>query len=706
MKTQESPEAASIYQTFAFYVMLLLIIGIVVGFASTYFAGASAGPFNPNTINSGDTAWVLAASALVLLMTPAVGFFYGGLVTSKNVVSVIKQTLLIMGLVSIQWVLVGYSLAFGQDFQGIIGGLNFFGLSGVGFAPSSYAKTIPQSAFMIFQAMGAIITPALIIGSIVERVRFRTLVIFVLLWTTLVYDPVAHWIWGSGGWLQKLGVLDFAGGAVVHTNAGFAGLAAALVIGKRRDFKQGEAIASHHVPFVLLGAGLLWFGWVGFNGGSALGASPVAVNAFIVTNTAGAAGALVWMLLSWAEKKKPSAMSTAIGAVCGLIAITPASGFVGPMASLAIGIISSLVSYLALYLRSQRTQIDDTLDVWAAHGISGVTGVLLTGVFAEKAINNAGNNGLLFGNPTQFGIQLLAVFVTLAYSFGMTFLLLKVLAPLGLRVSAQEEAEGLDVAVHGEEAYGLTKSLGEAEARITQLEARTDELHHLADLALRPASNASRNQQKPKYASASVAPDKSLNTRTISEQPTYMHEQPEPVYASTSLGKFTKTRLTSDQPAYTRKQQEPVSASAAPKNQLDMSLLYDQFAYPQDPSESLYTAAPTATGNRADMSLLYEQPAYLRNQPERVYTSAPVGSGNPAKTNGRSNQPVYVPKRPEPVEASASSASKKLRATNTLYGFSEDPYTSTSSGSLQILPCGHRGLANARFCNICGAVVS
>jgi ammonium transporter, Amt family len=515
MQTQESLDSTSTYQTsssyykLAFYVMALLAVGLVAGFASTYFAGASAGPFNPSAINSGDTAWVLTASALVLLMTPAVGFFYGGLVTSKNVVGVIKQTLLILALVSIQWILFGYSLAFGPDFHGVIGGLGFFGLNGVGFAPSSYAKTIPQLAFMIFQAMGAIITPALIIGSIVQRVRFRTLVIFVLLWTTLVYDPIAHWIWGNGGWLQQMGVLDFAGGAVVHTSAGFAGLAAAMVIGKRRDFKQGEAIASHHVPFVLLGAGLLWFGWVGFNGGSALAASPIAVNAFVVTNTAGAAGALVWMLLSWAEKRKPSAMSTAIGAVCGLIAITPASGYVGPVASLAIGIIAGLVSYIALYVRSQRTQIDDTLDVWAAHGMSGVTGVILTGVFAEKAINNAGNNGLLFGNPTQFGIQIMAVLVTLAYSFGITFLLLKVLAPLGLRVSAQEEAEGLDIAVHGEEAYSLTTGLQEAEARITELEAQTDELRYLANLASRAASN--RSQSQPQQASSL---SRSLSTTT------------------------------------------------------------------------------------------------------------------------------------------------------------------------------------------------
>src|SRR5436305_2689449 len=267
--------------------------------------------------------------------------FLRGMVTSKNVVSVIKQSLLILGIVSIQWVLIGYSLVFGNDLGGVIGGLNFIGLKGVGYAPNAnYAATIPQLAFMIFQAMFAIITPALIIGSFVERIRFRVLVLFVILWSTLVYDPIAHWVWGMGGWLHNLGALDFAGGTVVHISAGFAGLAAAIVIGRRRSYQQGQAIASNNVPFVLLGAALLWFGWFGFNAGSALSASPLAVSAFVVTNTAAAACALTWMILSWAENRKPSAMATATGAVCGLVAITPASGVVGPMASIDIGIIA------------------------------------------------------------------------------------------------------------------------------------------------------------------------------------------------------------------------------------------------------------------------------------------------------------------------------------------------------------------------------
>lgn len=454
--TQQVPGLNASHRPFLWQVLVLAIIGLGIGYASTFFAGASSGAVDAKAINTGDTAWVLISAALVMVMTPAVGFFYGGMVTSKNVVSVIKQSLLILGIVSIQWVLVGYSLVFGKDQGGIIGGLNFFGLEGVGYAPNAdYAGTIPQLAFMVFQAMFAIITPALIIGSFVERIRFRTLVLFVILWSTLVYDPIAHWVWGVGGWLRNLGALDFAGGTVVHISAGFAGLAAAIVIGKRRNFKLGEAIASNNVPFVLLGAALLWFGWFGFNAGSALSASALAVNAFVVTNTAAAACALTWMALSWAEHKKPSAMATATGAVCGLVAITPASGFVGPVASIAIGVIAGVVTYLMLFIRSKFTRIDDTLDVWAAHGMGGLTGAVLTGVFAEKVINGAGNNGLLFGNPGQLLTQVLAVLVTAGYAFVVTFILLKILSPLGLRVSEKEEAEGLDLAVHGEEGYRL-----------------------------------------------------------------------------------------------------------------------------------------------------------------------------------------------------------------------------------------------------------
>jgi ammonium transporter, Amt family len=436
--------------------LAIVLIGLGVGAASRLFAGASSGAFNPQAINTGDTAWVLAASALVMIMTPAVGFFYGGMVRSKNVISVIKQSIVILSLISIQWVLFGYSLVFGKDIGGVIGGLNFAGLMGVGYAPNpAYAATIPQLAFMIFQAMFAIITPALIIGSFAERIRFRTLIVFVLLWATLVYDPIAHWVWGVGGWLRNLGALDFAGGTVVHISAGFAGLAAALIIGRRLGTKPGDAMPANNVPLTLLGAALLWFGWFGFNAGSALSASPLAVNAFVVTNTAAAACALTWMALSWIENKKPSALATATGLVCGLVAITPASGFVGPMASIAIGIIAGGVTYLAVFLRSKKARVDDTLDVWAAHGMGGLVGALLTGVFAEKVINSAGANGLLFGNPGQFLTQLVAVAVTATYSFVVTLLLFLLLSRFKLRVSDKEELEGLDQAAHGEDAYRL-----------------------------------------------------------------------------------------------------------------------------------------------------------------------------------------------------------------------------------------------------------
>jgi ammonium transporter, Amt family len=437
--------------------IITLAVGVAAGAGAKLLAGGSAGPFKVGDINTGDTAWVMASAALVMIMTPAVGFFYGGMVRSKNVVSVIKQSVVVLALVSIQWVLFGYSLAFGKDIGGgILGGLGFFGLNGVGYAPNpDYAPTIPHLAYMIFQAMFAIITPALIIGAFVERIRFRTLIVFILLWTTLVYDPIAHWVWNPDGWLHKLGALDFAGGTVVHASSGFAALAAAIVVGKRIGFKKGEATQANNVPFTILGAALLWFGWFGFNAGSALAASPLAVSAFVATNTAAAAAALTWMALSWVQNGRPSALATATGAVCGLVAITPASGFVGPLSSIAIGVIGGLVTYLMLLFRSRKTLIDDTLDVWAAHGMGGVTGAILTGVFAEKVINSAGANGLLFGNPGQLLTQILAVVATAAYSFVVTFLLLKLLSYMGLRVTDREEALGLDLAAHGEEGYRI-----------------------------------------------------------------------------------------------------------------------------------------------------------------------------------------------------------------------------------------------------------
>jgi Amt family ammonium transporter len=398
---------------------------------------------------------MLASAALVMIMTPAVGFFYGGMVSAKNVVSVIKQSVVILSLVSVQWVIIGYSLAFAPDIgHGLLGNLSFFGLRGVGYAPDpNYAATIPALVYMIFQAMFAIVTPALIIGAFVGRIRFLTLCVFTLLWSTIVYDPVAHWVWSPNGWLHAMGALDFAGGTVVHMTAGFSAIAAAMLVGKRLK-EEHPAISANNVPFVILGAVLLWFGWFGFNAGSALAAGPLAASAFVVTNTAAAAAALTWVVLSWAENKKPSAMAAATGAVCGLVAITPASGFVGPMASIAIGVLGGVITYLAVYLRSKRIGIDDTLDVWAAHGIGGLSGAVLTGVFAEKAINSAGNNGALFGNPHQLVVQIVAVVATGIYSFIATWIILKVVSfVFSLRVSVSDEEMGLDIASHGEAAY-------------------------------------------------------------------------------------------------------------------------------------------------------------------------------------------------------------------------------------------------------------
>jgi Amt family ammonium transporter len=403
-------------------------------------------------INSGDTAWVLVSSALVLVMTPALAFFYGGMVRKKNVLSTLNLSFIIIGLISIQWVLIGYTLAFGSNIGGLIGGLNFAGLTGVGGAPNAdYAPTIPHLAFAAYQMMFAIITPALITGAFVERVRFKTFLVFVLLWATLVYDPLAHWVWGTGGMLRGLGVLDFAGGTVVHVAAGFSALAFAIVIGQRRWFGHAP-IEPSNIPFTVLGAGLLWMGWFGFNAGSALAANGLAVNALVTTNTAAAAAAVMWMLLSWRDKK-PSVLGIVTGAVVGLVAITPAAGYVTPLAALVIGALASPISYYAIKLR-QRMNLDESLDVWACHGMGGLWGALATGLFASKAINPAGADGLLYGNPQQLLVQLLGVVVAIAFAFGMTYLIATALKKLmGLRVSHNAEEVGLDISEHGERAY-------------------------------------------------------------------------------------------------------------------------------------------------------------------------------------------------------------------------------------------------------------
>ena len=403
-------------------------------------------------INAGDTAWILVATALVMMMTPALAFFYGGMVRKKNLLSTINLSFITVGLISLQWVLIGYTLAFGTSLGGLIGGLNFFGLSNVGAEPNAdYAATIPHLAFAAYQMMFAIITPALITGAFVERVRFKAFLVFTLLWATFVYDPVAHWVWGVGGILRSVGALDFAGGTVVHITAGFSALAFALVLGKRKWFGQAP-LEPNNIPFTVLGAGLLWMGWFGFNGGSALAANGLAVNALVTTNTAAAAAAVVWMFLSWRDNK-PSVLGIVTGAVVGLVAITPAAGFVTPMAAILIGGLAAPISYYAIRMR-QKWGLDESLDVWACHGMGGTWGALATGLFATTMINPAGFDGLFYGNPGQFLIQALAALVSIAFAFGVTFVIAKLLSRfMGLRVTENEEEVGLDISEHGERAY-------------------------------------------------------------------------------------------------------------------------------------------------------------------------------------------------------------------------------------------------------------
>lgn len=402
------------------------------------------------TIDTGDTAWVLASAALVMIMIPGVGLFYGGMVRKKNVISTIVMSFAVLALISIQWIVYGYSLAFGPDVAGIIGNLSWVGLNGVGQEPSSYAPTIPHLAFMIFQAMFAVITPVLITGAFVERIKFSGFLVFTLLWATLIYDPVAHWVWG-GGWLGKLGAMDFAGGLVVHITSGASAIAIVLVIGARKGFGK-VPMEPHSIPMTLLGAGMLWFGWFGFNAGSALGANGLAANTFVTTNTSAAAAALVWMILSWRDKR-PSGLGIATGAIAGLAAITPASGFVSPMSALVIGSVAGGVCYYALIFRMKRG-LDESLDVWAVHGVGSTWGVLATGIFASTMINAAGSNGLLNGNAAQLGIQGGAIVVVAVYAFVVTWVLAKVIdATIGLRVKDEEEEVGLDISQHGEVAY-------------------------------------------------------------------------------------------------------------------------------------------------------------------------------------------------------------------------------------------------------------
>ena len=405
-------------------------------------------------MNSGDTAWLLTSSALVLLMTPALAFFYGGMVRRKNLLSTIMMSFAILCMVSILWILFGYTMAFGPDIKGLVGNLSWFGLSGVGQDPSPvYASTVPQLAFVAFQATFAIITVALWTGAVVERIKFGALLAFAALWFTLVYCPVAHWVWGSGGWLAQLGALDFAGGTVVHVNAGISALALALVLGPRMGFKEGESMEPNSIPYVVLGAALLWFGWFGFNAGSALTAGGLAASAFITTNTAAAAAGFTWMILGWIHRR-PSVLGAATGAVVGLVAITPAAGFVPVWAAIPIGAIGSIISYYVMVWRARSSGVDESLDVFACHGMGGTWGALAAGIFATTAVNSSAS-GLIDGNWKQVLIQALAIVATAAYAFVISWLLAKALkATMGLRVKEEEEAVGLDISQHGETAYG------------------------------------------------------------------------------------------------------------------------------------------------------------------------------------------------------------------------------------------------------------
>lgn len=412
-------------------------------------------------MDTGDTAFVLVSSSLVMFMTPGLALFYGGMVRTKNVLGTLMQSMFALGLVSILWVLIGYTLAFGPDVGGLIGGLDFLGFAGVGQAPNTdLAPTIPHVAFAGFQLMFAVITPALITGAFAERMKFGGYIAFTALWLILVYSPLAHWVWAPGGWIRELGALDFAGGTVVHINAGVAALAAVLVVGRRRGFGK-EAMVPHNLTMTILGTGILWFGWFGFNAGSALGANGLAASAFLATNLGAAAGAVGWALVDARREKKATTLGVASGAVAGLVAITPAAGFVSPLSAIAIGLVGGLVCAWAVGLKF-KLGYDDSLDVVGVHMVGGLLGALLTGIFADAAINPAGADGLLAGGGAGLlGKQAIAVIVTLAFSFGATFLILKLVqATIGLRVTETDEVDGLDLSQHAEVGYAFAEGSG------------------------------------------------------------------------------------------------------------------------------------------------------------------------------------------------------------------------------------------------------
>ncbi len=431
--------------------MFSLIAAVLTVLLVPVNAGAEAAA----KIDAGDTAFVLLSAALVLLMTPGLALFYGGMVRRKNVLATIMQSFVAIALISVQWVLFGYSLSFGPDLGGIIGSLDWAGLRGVGVEPNSdYAPTVPHIAFMIYQAMFAVITPALITGAFAERMKFSAFFVFTLLWSTIVYDPVAHWVWGNGGWLKKMGTLDFAGGVVVHLTSGISALAAAILIGRRKNYMK-EPMPPHNLPMTVLGTGLLWFGWFGFNAGSALSSGGLSATAFVTTHIAAVSATLIWVIIEWMHRGKPTMFGAATGSIAGLATITPASGFVGPMPALIIGLAAGGFCYTALNLKG-KFGYDDSLDAFGVHGVGGILGTLGAGLFAEKLINSGGADGLFFGNPHQLLIQAAAIGAVAVYSFVVTVVLLKILDwTIGIRVSDEEEVMGLDLSQHEESGYTL-----------------------------------------------------------------------------------------------------------------------------------------------------------------------------------------------------------------------------------------------------------
>jgi len=436
-----------------------MLIGLMSGMSmlSSTPAWAQDAAAAAPAIDTGDTAWVLVSTALVMLMTiPGLALFYGGLVRRKNVLSVLMQCFFLVCLITLQWVLFGYSLAFGPDIKGFIGNLDWALLNNVGAAPNAdYAGTIPHSVFMMFQMMFAIITPALIVGAFAERMKFAAFALFSLLWATIVYDPLAHWVWGVDGFIRKMGVLDFAGGTVVHINAGIAALVCAFVLGRRLGYPK-KMSPPHNLPFAVMGASLLWFGWFGFNAGSALGANGLAGNAFLTTHVATAAAGLAWAIMDLVKNRHVTVLGIISGAVAGLVSITPAAGFVTPVGAIVIGVGAGMICYLFVTVIKPRLGYDDSLDAFGVHGIGGIWGALATGLFATTAVNSAGADGLFYGNAMLLWIQLKAVMITIIYSGVMSFVLLKIVdAVLGLRANEATERIGLDLTDHRESGYTI-----------------------------------------------------------------------------------------------------------------------------------------------------------------------------------------------------------------------------------------------------------